>query len=122
MGPPRRRNRLRAIIAAAALIALATGSAPAVAGLSSPPTSAASNTATTGNWTDNAAGNANDLVANGQSDSQVVPYGSTSYYWSGLAPGTYMCFAAALADGANADSGWSQRACATTPWSDTDAR
>ena len=29
---------------------------------------------------------------------------------------------AVLAEGANANSGWSQRACATTPWSETDAR
>jgi hypothetical protein len=208
MGPLRCRNRFRGRIAATALIALAAGSTHTVARLSSAHTFAASNTPTTGNWTGNASGNAEDLVTNGQSDSPVFPYVATSYNRSGLVPGTYLCFAAApsnlagysgrspwacatkpvpvataltaiasnpttvtlkwtdntgltarylvtdgagnyspalsagtsrhawltgltsnmrkclavLAEGANANSGWSQRACATTSWSETDAR
>src|SRR5258708_23541182 len=115
MCPPRCRIRSLGIIAATALIALAIGSA----------NTAARYTPTTGTWTDPAAGNAEVLVTNRQSHSPIVPYGSASYGWSGLAPGTSMCFAVAARNMAGY-SGWSPWACATTrattPWSETDAR
>jgi hypothetical protein len=81
MGPPRCRNRFGGVIAATALIVLAAGSAQTVVGVPSPATFAASDTLTTGSWTDNAAGNAEDRITNSRSDSLVVPPGSTSYDW-----------------------------------------
>jgi hypothetical protein len=97
MGPPRCRKRFRGITAATALIALATGSAHTVAGLSSVPTIATSDTAITGSST------------------------VTRNAWTaGLTSITPTCLAV-LAEGTYAKSGWSQWACAT-PWSDADAR
>jgi hypothetical protein len=79
MGPSRRRNRFRSIIAATALTALAIGAAYTVAGLSSRPTFTASNARTTGT---------------------VV-----------VGPG---CLGPA--------GGRARPACASTPWSETEAR
>lgn len=74
-------------------------------------------------WTDNTGGTAKYLVTDGAGNySPTLPAGTTSYTWTtGLASNTYKCLAV-LAEGPNASSGWSQWACATTPWSETDAR
>jgi hypothetical protein len=65
-------------------------------------------------WTDNSGGTAKYVVSNGNVSSADLPAGTTSYDWSGLSPGTYMCFTVA-AKNTSGQSAWSPYACATTP-------
>ncbi len=65
-------------------------------------------------WTDNSGGTAKYVVSNGNVSSADLPAGTTSYNWSGLSPGTYMCFTVA-AKNTSGQSAWSPYACVTTP-------
>lgn len=64
-------------------------------------------------WNDNSTNETGFAIANGVT---AVNVGAnvTTYTWSGLAPGTYMCFFV-TAKNAAGQSPWSTQACATTP-------
>jgi hypothetical protein len=64
-------------------------------------------------WTDTDGGSAQFVVTNGNSSSADLPAGATSYDWTGMAPGTYMCFAVA-AKQSGQQSAWSPWTCTTT--------
>src|ERR1051326_6737670 len=88
-------------------------------GVSSPPVTPTGVTAValgTGHirvhWNDTNNGGAHYLVTNG--NTSISANGATTYDWTGLAPGTYMCFAVA-AQVISAQSSWSPYACTTTP-------
>jgi len=66
-------------------------------------------------WTDTNGGLANYVVSNGNTSSADLATGTQSYYWTGLAPGQYMCFTiTAKLNGLQ--SPWTPYACTTT-WS-----
>jgi hypothetical protein len=65
-------------------------------------------------WTDTNGGGANYVVSNGNVSSADLPAGATSYTWSGIPNGTYMCFTVA-AKQSGLQSAWSGYACNTTP-------
>jgi hypothetical protein len=66
-------------------------------------------------WTDPSGGNMQTVVSNGNVSAPTLPYGSTSYDWTGLAPGTYMCFTVKGVNSAGTSSAWSPYSCVTTP-------
>lgn len=65
-------------------------------------------------WNDPNGGASQFVVSNGNVSSADLAAGSTSYTWSGLSPGTYMCFTIA-AKQSGQQSAWSQYGCTTTP-------
>ena len=122
MGPSRCRSRFPSIIAATALIALAVGSAHAVAGLSPRPALSASNTPTTGNVVVRSsclapAGRFFGAIKHAPKLGNGGDYTGSNYGNPANPP-----YVAVLAESTVADSGWAQRACTTIPWSETDAR
>jgi lysophospholipase L1-like esterase len=75
---------------------------------------ATSSTAIRVSWTDNSHGTAQFVLSNGDTDTGTINSGTTSYVWSGLKPGTYMCFTI-MEMVSGFSSGWSPYACTTTP-------
>jgi lysophospholipase L1-like esterase len=65
-------------------------------------------------WIDNSQGTAQYVVDNGNIAAPLQPAGTSSYDWTGLTPGTYMCFTIA-AKNSSGQSAWSRYSCATTP-------
>ena len=64
-------------------------------------------------WADNSGSTAKFVVSNSHVSSADLPAGTTSYDWSGLPPGTNMCFTVA-AKNTSGQSPWSAYTCATT--------
>ncbi|MBV9450407.1 MAG: fibronectin type III domain-containing protein [Streptosporangiaceae bacterium] len=69
-------------------------------------------------WSDTSGGAAQFVVSNGDASSPTIPAGTTSYDWTGLAVGTYMCFTVTAKQG-NGQSPWIPYACATTTTGNT---
>jgi hypothetical protein len=64
-------------------------------------------------WYDQTGGQAQYLVTNGNSNSSLLPMGTTSITWN-INPGQYMCFAVAAYEGGSY-SAWSPYYCLTAP-------
>jgi hypothetical protein len=65
-------------------------------------------------WVDTSGGADEFVVSNGNVSSPQLPAGTTSYDWTGLSSGTYMCFTV-TAKTSTTQSPWSAYGCATTP-------
>jgi hypothetical protein len=65
-------------------------------------------------WVDTSGGADEFVVSNGNVSSPQLPAGTTSYEWTGLSSGTYMCFTVTAKTGTT-QSPWSAYGCATTP-------
>jgi exopolysaccharide biosynthesis protein len=65
-------------------------------------------------WDDSSGGADGFVVSNGNVSSPQLPAGTTSYDWTGLSSGTYMCFTV-TAKTSTTQSPWSAYGCATTP-------
>jgi lysophospholipase L1-like esterase len=90
--------------------------------ISTPPvptnvTAAASNATTIHvTWTDNSGGTAQYVISNSQVSVQPnLPVGTTSFDWTGLARGIYMCFTLKAVNSLGVSSAWSAYGCATIP-------
>jgi hypothetical protein len=64
-------------------------------------------------WADNSNNETNFQITNGVT-TVTAPMGSTGMTWSGISPGTYMCFAIRAVN-TYGESAWTPYACTTTP-------
>jgi lysophospholipase L1-like esterase len=67
-------------------------------------------------WTDPSGGTAQFVISNGNVSQPNLGAGTTSYDWTGLTPGTYMCFTVKSVNPlTGASSDWSAYGCTTIP-------